>query len=370
MNPRMRLPVIGGIVGLTWAAGFRGWMVELVGAESTFSWMTVTLILLPGALIGVLLGLAAQAHVAGVVPHRALVWAPALFASALLDPRILGWLVRTGEGSGSLMVVATALCTGYVVTHWRLTWRTSLCALIAASGTLVLGIMGTMTMPLSTPRGAWVCLYAMSFMVVLGLASALPHRRLPRPGRTAIVAIGATCGLAWACGLRAFMVAVAGDGSTFTWVGTFVWILLPGALVGGLLGWAEHLRRSGRPRRGLVAAPLLFAGVLLPGLLQPSTMFEGGIGGGAIGLPIIGMLGAYALAGRWIPARVLGGSLAVAGLAVWALTATEVGGPAFALDTAHGIWATTLLYGLLVLLAVATSIPLRQGSAVTAPVKL
>lgn len=322
MNPRMRLPIVGGIVGLTWAAGFRGWMVELVGAESTFSWMTVTLILLPGALIGVLLGLAAQAHVAGVVPHRALVWAPVLFASALLDPRILGWLVRTGEGSGSLLVVATALCAGYVVTRWRLTWRTSLCALVAASGTLVLGIMGMMV-PLSTPRRAWVSLYAMSFMVLLGLASALPHRRLPRPGRGAIVAIGATCGLAWACGLRAFMVAVAGDGSTFTWVGTFVWILLPGALVGGLLGWAEHLRRSGSPRRGLVAAPLLFAGVLLPGLLQPSALFDAGIGG-----------------------------------------------PTSALDTAHGIWATTLLCGLLLLLAVGTSIPLRQGSAVTTPVKL
>lgn len=60
--------------------------------------------------------------------------------------------------------------------------------------------------------------------------------------------IGAICGLAWAAGLRSYMTEVAGPESTVTWVGTMALILAPGVMVGGLLGWAEHLRRSGGPR--------------------------------------------------------------------------------------------------------------------------
>ena len=37
----------------------------------------------------------------------------------------------------------------------------------------------------------------------------------------------------------------AGSGTTAGWTLTFLWVLLPGVLIGGLLGWAEH-RRPGR----------------------------------------------------------------------------------------------------------------------------
>jgi hypothetical protein len=40
--------VVGGLCGLTWAAGFRGSMAQLVWGESMYTWPTVVLVLLPG----------------------------------------------------------------------------------------------------------------------------------------------------------------------------------------------------------------------------------------------------------------------------------------------------------------------------------
>lgn len=50
---------------------------------------------------------------------------------------------------------------------------------------------------------------------------------------------GGACGLAWAAGLRGFMAQITED-SSVSWSGTFGYILLPGILVGVLLGWAEQ----------------------------------------------------------------------------------------------------------------------------------
>jgi hypothetical protein len=77
------------------------------------------------------------------------------------------------------------------------------------------------------------------------------------------------CGLAWAAGFRGYLAAVAGPGSQMDRVGTFEGVLLPGLVTGALLGWAEHLRRTGgRPalRHWLALAPLAFV-VATPGVL-------------------------------------------------------------------------------------------------------
>ncbi|HEX5994957.1 MAG TPA: hypothetical protein VFY84_07440 [Jiangellales bacterium] len=58
--------------------------------------------------------------------------------------------------------------------------------------------------------------------------------------------------------------------------------------------------------------------------------------------------------------RAAAGLILVAGLAVWAVTATDVGGPGFALTTPHGLWATLLYWTLLISLALAASAPMRQ----------
>src|SRR5918995_4074992 len=82
------------------------------------------------------------------------------------------------------------------------------------------------------------------------------------PSRTSVaVAIGVLCGFAWASAFRAYMSELAGPASKIDWFGTFGAIVVPGAIVGGLLGWAHAIRmRGGRPRwRWLALAPLLFA---------------------------------------------------------------------------------------------------------------
>ena len=177
-----------------------------------------------------------------------------------------------------------------------------------------------------------------------------------------LLVVGGVCGLAWAASLRGFMSQIAAADSSVSWFGTFGWILLPGVITGVLLAWAEHLRRIGGRRgwRWLALAPLSFAGVLLSGLADPGSMFEGGIGGGAIGVPLYAMAGGFALSRRgpmW--ARIACGVLFLTMIPIWALTVTSFGGPALALDTARGAWVALYYWSLLVVLALACAIPHR-----------
>ena len=177
-----------------------------------------------------------------------------------------------------------------------------------------------------------------------------------------LLVVGGVCGLAWAASLRGFMSQIAAADSSVSWLGTFGWILLPGVITGVLLALAEHLRRIGGKRgwRWLALAPLSFAGVLLSGLADPGSMFEGGIGGGAIGVPLYAMAGGFALSRRgpmW--ARIACGVLFLTMIPIWALTVTSFGGPALALDTARGAWVALYYWSLLVVLALACAIPHR-----------
>ena len=157
--------------------------------------------------------------------------------------------------------------------------------------------------------------------------------------------------------------------SAVTWSGTFGWILAPGVATGVLLAWAEYLRRTGGRRgwRWLALAPLIFAGVLLPGLLDPATMFEGGVGGGAIGVPLYGMAGGYAISGRGpVVARIGCGVLFLTMIPIWALTVTSFGGPGLAVDTPRGLWVALYYWSLMVVLALACAIPHRPVIVPTA----
>ncbi len=184
---------------------------------------------------------------------------------------------------------------------------------------------------------------------------------------TTLVAIGGGCGLAWAAGLRGLMAELAGPESTVNWYGTFAQVLLPGVVVGALLGWAEHVRRTGgRHRwRWLAAAPLLFTAAVfvspetVNAVLDGEPLFSGAIGGGAIALPLFGMAGGYALSRRPPPwARVACGVIALAPLPLWALTSPLIG-PGFALTTPRGAWVALFFYSLVGTLALACGIPHR-----------
>ncbi len=158
------------------------------------------------------------------------------------------------------------------------------------------------------------------------------------------------------------MSEIAGEDSDVDWVLTFVWLLLPGIVVGALLAWAEYIRRTGgRPRwRWLALSPLVFAGVLLSAPTDPGGLLEDGVGGGAIAVPLFGMAGGFALSGRGSRrARLVAGLVALVPIPLWALTATSVGGSGLALDTARGAWVALYFWAFLALLALACSVPHR-----------
>jgi hypothetical protein len=177
-----------------------------------------------------------------------------------------------------------------------------------------------------------------------------------RGGALAPIAIGAVAGLAWAAGFRAFMIEVAGAAnSTFQWYGTFAGILLPGAVTGALLGWAEHLRRTGGRRgwRWLALAPLVFV-VPTPSVLV-SVFTDGGIGGGAIGIPLFAMAGGYAVSGRgprW--ARAVAGLLGLVPVLGFPIVGAVVDG---GIATAREGWGLVLFSSSTAVLALGCAIP-------------
>jgi hypothetical protein len=185
-------------------------------------------------------------------------------------------------------------------------------------------------------------------------------------GATSLIIIGALCGLAWSSGLRGFMAQVAGDESTVTWTLTFVWVLVPGVLIGGLLGWAEHRRRIGRRRRWLFLSPLLFSAVLFSKPWDILSVFEDGLGGGALGVPLFGMAGGYALAGSVTWVRALCGVVAVSTIPIWALTVTSFA-PHLAVDSPRGAWTALYYYSFMAILMLACAIPLRASPVPRSP---
>jgi hypothetical protein len=131
-----------------------------------------------------------------------------------------------------------------------------------------------------------------------------------------LVATGTTCGIAWAAGLRGWMIQMACPaGSTFTWYGTFGLVIAPGAVVGASFGSAEYRRRtSGTRSRWLTLAPLAFLVALtLPWIFR--ALITSGIGGGAIGVTVFGLSGGYALS--WRVGRGLGAAVVCWRCSVW-----------------------------------------------------
>jgi len=177
-------------------------------------------------------------------------------------------------------------------------------------------------------------------------------------------AIGGLAGLAWGAGFRSYMWQISGTPHV-NWAGTFLGILLPGAVTGALLGIAEARRRAGR-KRGLkwfALAPLAFAvaPLLFPGAVW--TLLTTGLGGGAIGVAVLAIAGGFALGAGPLWARILTGILALALLLGVTLTVPFIGGPPLALTTARGAWIAVLVASFLTIFALAAAIPFRRVPA-------
>ena len=375
--PSVRTLVLAGaVLGATWAAGLRGWMIHMVGPESSqVHWLgTFGLLLAPGLVVGALLGLAEHRRRVGGARSWWLTLAPCLFLVGLADPKAgLVLLVTEGIGGGAIGVVLLGLAGGYALSGRGRAWWRRACGTLAVAGLLLMMVMAGDTAPLGTAYGVWVGLYASSLLAVLMLGCAVPQRiGRPRlvPRRSVALGVGAVCGLAWAATLRSFMWEVAGDGAGVQWAGTFVWVLLPGTVVGMLLAWGEHRRSSGPVphRRWLVWSPMLFAAVLLQDPVALVGGFDGGIGLAAIAVPAMCMVGGYALARGGSPwLRGLAGLVISSAVPIWALTATDVGGSSLSLGSPHGAWAAVLFWGLLATFSMAAALP-RASSPVVSTV--
>jgi hypothetical protein len=95
-----------------------------------------------------------------------------------------------------------------------------------------------------------------------------------------------------------------GERPHFTWHGTFGGILLPAAIMGGMLGVAAGAEGPSASKRWAKLSPLLL--VLGPAITTDNfipTLVTTGLGGGAIGVALIGLSGGYAISGtgpQWL----------------------------------------------------------------------
>ena len=183
-----------------------------------------------------------------------------------------------------------------------------------------------------------------------------------RPSAAASVLVGVLLGLTWAAGFRAFMVELAGSASVFGWYATFVAVVGSGAIVGGLLGWADHIRRTGgRSRwRWLALSPLVFG--LLP-LTVPGTiaLLAEGIGTAGIGVALIAIGLGYAVGSSRRPVlRGVIGVLSVAAAVALVAMAPVISDGQVSFADPRGAWAGVLGLSSILVLGLATSIPFRR----------
>lgn len=157
------------------------------------------------------------------------------------------------------------------------------------------------------------------------------------------------------------MAEIAGPDSTFGWYATFGAVLGGAGIVGGLLGWADHIRRTGGgPHwRWLALSPLILG--LLP-LTVPGTLaaLAQGIGTAGMAVALIAIGLGYAFGGRgrgWLRA-VIGAISTGAAIALVAFTPLISEGR-ISFSDPRGAWAGTLALGSIIVLGLATSIPFR-----------
>jgi hypothetical protein len=187
------LLALGGVFGLAWAAGLRGFMAEVAGPASRVDWAgTFGWILLPGVVTGLLLGWAEfLRRTGGRRGWRWLALSPLVLAAVVLHrPWDLPLLLAEDPlGGGAVGVTLYGMAAGYALSgRGRLRGRL-VCGALAMTAiplwAMTVPGFGGPGLAVTTPRGLWVALYYWSFLAVLGLACAIPHRAVTEAGSQA-----------------------------------------------------------------------------------------------------------------------------------------------------------------------------------------
>lgn len=173
---------IGGLAGLTWAAGFRGYMASLAGPDSEVTWYgTFAGVLAPAAAVGALFGWAEQRRLAGEeLPHRrAIAAAPVVIGLVpLTKPGAIATLRKSGEGSAAGAVALAAIGGGYALAGRGPTWTriaTGVVASAVAAGVAATGpSIGGKRLSLTKPQGALTATLGTASVLALTLAASIP----------------------------------------------------------------------------------------------------------------------------------------------------------------------------------------------------
>jgi hypothetical protein len=190
--------LVGAVLGLAWAAAFRGFMAEIAGGASRFEWYgTFVGVLAAGVIAGALLGLAEYfRRTGGRRGWRWLALAPLAFTvQPLTMEGAFEALFTQGLGGGAIAIPLIGIAGGFAVSGRGWIWARVLCGLLTIAFLVAIALtvpaVGGTRLVLDQPRGAWVATLAVTCVVVLCLASSIPFRRVV-PVRDAPVAGGAT----------------------------------------------------------------------------------------------------------------------------------------------------------------------------------
>jgi hypothetical protein len=166
---RLRFVLAGAMIGLAWAASLRGFMSELAGPDSTFTYAGTFGVILPsGTAVGALLGWAEYQRRAG--PRH---------PSLILSPLVLGVVPLVALGSpdpAPIVLALLAMIGGYAVSGRGPRWA-RIVAGLAAIGSVLAPFLASEPFPdlsFSTAHGAWFDTLSASLYVTLALACAIP----------------------------------------------------------------------------------------------------------------------------------------------------------------------------------------------------
>jgi hypothetical protein len=141
--------LVGSFLGLAWGASLRAWMALLainLGGSPRFTWEgTFGAILLPAALMGALLGWAADAAAASHGTRwRWAVLSPLLLVvgPAIATPDFFRILFTFGFGGGAIAVALIGVVGGFAFSGFSARWIRAVCGLIVFLMTAAVGYLG------------------------------------------------------------------------------------------------------------------------------------------------------------------------------------------------------------------------------------
>jgi hypothetical protein len=178
---RVRFILVGAVVGIAWAASLRGFMSQLAGPDSTFTYSGTFGIIIPaGVVVGALLGWAEYQRRTGL-QYRLLIAAPLLIG-------IIPVLFTGQLDMGPVSLALLAMAGGYSVSGRGPLWA----RIVASAAFAIVPVTFVAPKPYpdlsaTTPHGAWFATLASSLFVTLALASSIPMRR-PAPAPAPIPA--------------------------------------------------------------------------------------------------------------------------------------------------------------------------------------